>query len=98
MYDATSVSDFLAKFRIFFNIFVDYNIFIKPIKTFFNYPNVGFLGQRVNSLGLTTAEDKFKAIQLLCYPDTLGSLEYYLGLTGYLRSYVHYYTQLAEFL
>lgn len=78
---ATSVYDFLAKLRILFNIFVRYNIAIKPTKTFLNYPDVGLLGQRVNSLGLTTAEDKLRAIQLLRYPETLGALEYYLGLT-----------------
>ena len=53
------------------------------------------LGQRVNSLGLTTSDEKLKAICLLAYPDTLGVLEYYLGLTGYLRSYIHFYAQLA---
>ncbi len=52
----------------------------------------------MNSLGLTTAKDKLKAIQLLCYPNTLGALEYYLGLTDYLQSYVHFYAQLAESL
>lgn len=57
---------------------------------------MGLLGQRVDSLGLTTAEDKLRAIRLLIYPETLGALEYYLGLTGYLRSYVHFYAQLAE--
>lgn len=94
--DTTFVSELLAKLWILFNIFVNYNISIKPTKTFFNYPNIGLLGQRVNSLGLTTAEDKLRAIQLLCYPDILEALVYYLGLIGYLRSYVHYYTQLAE--
>lgn len=91
-----SVADLLHKLRIFFEIFVYYNICIKPSKTFLNYPDVGFLGQKVNSLGLTTAKDKLKAIRLLCYPETLGALEYYLGLTGYLRSCVHFCAQLAE--
>lgn len=49
----------------------------------------------MNSLGLTTLEEKLKAIRLLTYPDTLSILEYYLGLTGYLRSYIHFYAQLA---
>ncbi len=30
------------------------------------------------------------------YPEILAALEYYLGLTGYLRSYIHYYAQLAS--
>lgn len=32
------------------------------------------------------------------YLETLGALEYYLGLTGYLRSYIHFYIQIASSL
>ena len=78
-----------------FEIFLEYNISIKPTKSYLNYPDVSLLGQRVNSLGLTTSAEKLKAIQLLTYPDTLGALEYYLGLIGYLRNYIHFYAQLA---
>lgn len=72
-----------------------YNISINPTKLYLNYPDVGLLGQRVNSLGLTTLEEKLRAIRLLTYPDTLKALEYYLGLTRYLQSYIHFYAQLA---
>ncbi len=78
-----------------FDIFLKYNISISPTKSYLNYPNVALLDQRVNSLGLTTSEQKLEAIRLLSYPETLGALEYYLGLTGYLRSYIHFYAQLA---
>lgn len=78
-----------------FEIFLHYNISIKPTKSFLNYPDVRLLGQRVNSLGLTTSDKKLKAIRFLAYPNTLGALEYYLGLTGYLRNYIHFYAQLA---
>lgn len=90
-----SLPDLLYKLRILFEIFWRYNISIKPTKSYLNYPDVGLLGQRVNSLGLTTSEEKLKAVRLLQYPETLGALEYYLGLTGYLRSYIHFYAQLA---
>ena len=92
---AKSLPDLLQKLQILFEIFLEYNISIKPTKSYFNYPDVGLLCQRVNSLGLTSSAEKFKAIQLLTYPDTLGVLEYYLGLTGYLRNYIHFYAQLA---
>ena len=78
-----------------FEIFLRYNISIKPTKSFLKYPDIGLFGQRVNSLRLTTSDEKLNAIRLLTYPDTLGALEYYLGLTGYLRSYIHFYAQLA---
>lgn len=92
---ARSLPDLLEKLQTLFEIFLIYNISISPTKSYFNYPDVALLGQRVNSLGLTTSEQKLKAIQLLFYTETLGALEYYLGLTGYLRSYIHFYAQLA---
>lgn len=92
---AKSLPDLLQQFGILFEIFLEYNISIKPTKSYLNYPDVGLLGQQVNFLGLTTSAKKLKAIQLLTYPDTLGALEYYLGLTGYLCNYIHFYAPLA---
>ena len=95
---AKSFTDLLQKLRIFFDIFLKYNISIKPTKSFLNYPNVGLLCQQVNSLGLTTSEEKLRAIKHLTYLETLGALEYYLGLTDYLHNYIHFYAQLAALL
>ena len=92
---ARSLSDLLKNLRIFFNIFLEYSISIKPTKSFLNYPDVGLLGQRVNTLGLTMSEENFRTIKHLTYPKTLGALEYYLGLNGYLCNYIHFYAQLA---
>ena len=74
-----------------FEIFLHYNISIKPTKLFLNYPDVRLLEQRVNFLGLTTSDKKLKAIRVLAYLNTLGALEYYLDLTGYLQNYIHFY-------
>ncbi len=71
---AKLLPNLLEKLRNLFEIFLKYNISISPIKSYFNYPNVALLGQRVNSLGLITSEQKLKAIQLLTYPDTLKAL------------------------
>ncbi len=90
LYRATLVTDLFQKFCVFFKIFFAYNISIKPTKTYLNYPDVGLLGQRVYYLGLTIFDDKLRAIHLLCYSETLGALEYYLGRTGYLRSYIYF--------
>lgn len=76
------------KLRILFEIFLHYNISIKSTKSYLNYPDIGFLGQQVNFLGLITLDKKLKAVCLLQYPETLGALEYYLSLTNYLRSYI----------
>ena len=48
---AKSLPDLLSKLRVLFDIFLRYNILIKPTKSFLNYPDVGLLGQKVNSLG-----------------------------------------------
>ena len=61
---AKSLNNLLSKLRILFKIFVAYNISIKLTKTFLNYPNVGLLGQEVNTLGLTIAKKKLNAIRL----------------------------------
>ena len=92
---AKSLSDLLGKLCIFFDIFFKYNISIKSTKSFLNYPNIGLLGQQVNFLGFTTSEKKLRAIKHLTYRETLGALEYYLSLTGYLRNYIRFYAQLA---
>lgn len=94
VYGAKSLPDFLGKLRTLFEIFLAYNISISPTKSYFNYPHVVLLGQRVDSLGLTTSKQKLKAIKFLTYPNILGALKYYLGLTGYLRSYIYFYAQL----
>ena len=93
---AKSLPEHLRHLRQLFQIFVEYNISISPTKTFLGYPNVKLLGRRVDSLGMATPEDKLKAISEITYPATLGDLEHYLGLTGYLRQYVHFYAQLAS--
>ena len=93
---AKSLQQHLHHLRRLFQIFTQYNISIAPTKTFLGYPNVNLLGRRVDSLGMATPEDKLKAISDICYPATLGDLEHYLGLTGYLRQYVHFYAQIAR--
>lgn len=90
--------DLLKKLRILFDNFVKYNISINPTKSFPNYPDVRLLGQQVNFLIFITLDKKLKVIKHLIYPEILDALEYYLGLTGYQRSYIHFYAQLAALL
>lgn len=74
-----------------FDICIYYIICIKPTKLYLNIPDVELLGQQVNSLGLITSEENLIAIRLFIYPNMLGILEYYLGLTRYFQSYIHFY-------
>lgn len=88
---ARSLLNLLDKLRTLFEIFFYYNISIKPTKLYLNYFDIALFGQHVNSLGLTTLEEKLKTIRLLIYTNTLNVLKYYLGLTGYLQSYIYFY-------
>ena len=79
-----------------FSLFVQKGISVKPTKSYIGYPSVKLLGQRVDSLGLSTAEEKLEAISKLQFPLTLSALETYLGLTGYLRNYIPPYAQVCQ--
>ena len=67
------------------------NIHLSPRKSFLGYPSVHLLGQKVDALGLATAEEKLTAISNLAFPKTLSQLERYLDITGYLRQYIPNY-------
>ena len=93
---SNSLEEHLRHLNLIFALFKEYNIAIKPSKTYLGYPTVSLLGQRVDSLGLATAEEKIEAIRGLKFPRTLKNLETYLGKTGYLRQYIAYYAQKVE--
>ena len=71
-----------AHLRAVFEVLKQNNISIKPTKAFIGYPSVSLLGQKVDSLGLATADEKLRAIARLRFPSNLRQLESYLGLTG----------------
>ena len=71
-------------------------ISVNPQKAYLGYPSIQLLGQKVDSLGLWTAEDKLQAISKLSFPTTLAKLETYLGMTGWLRDYIAHYAAIAK--
>lgn len=68
----------LKKFYILFDIFQEYNIFIKPTKFFYNYLYIGIPGHQVNLLALTISEKKIRMKNLLSYFKILGILRFLL--------------------
>ena len=68
-------------------------IILQPNKSFLAYPSVHFFGQSVNVLGMATAEAEITQLAFHC---SLKNLEAYLGLTGYLRQYIPYYTHVSR--
>ena len=91
-----SLDEHLDHLRRVFELFKKYNIAISPEKAFLGYPNIKLLSRRVNSIGLLTTKEILAAIAKIEYPTILGLLEYYFGLSKYLREYIYYYTQLAK--
>ena len=79
-----------------FSLFQSNGISVNPAKAFLGYPSVHLLGQKVNSFGLSTADDKLEAISQLNFPRTLSQLETYLGMTGWLRNYVPNYAAITK--
>lgn len=84
VYNIRLLPDLLNKLQVLFEIFLCYNISIKPTKLFLNYSDMGLVKQRVNFLRLTNSNKKFKAIYFLNYLKMLRALKYYLDLIGYL--------------
>lgn len=66
---STSLEEHLRHIEQVFRLFRQYNITLKAKKTYLGYPSISLLGQKVDSLGLTTAEDKLKAIVALFFPN-----------------------------
>lgn len=93
---SATLEDHVKHLRAVFSLFAKYNISINPTKAFLGYPSVKLLGQKVDSFGLSTDEEKIRAIASLTFPHTLNALEHYLGLTGWLRQFVGHYAFLAK--
>jgi len=77
-----TLNNHVSYLRQVFTLLNKTNISINPTKAFIGYPSIQLLGQKVDSLGLSTAEDKLRAITALSFPITLSQLEIYLGFTG----------------
>lgn len=69
---------------------------LAPSKSFLRFPSIMLLGQRVDSLGMSTSKEKIKAITALRFPYSLRDLEIFLGLTGWLRNSIPRYAQRAQ--
>ena len=86
----------LSRLRDIYSLLLSRNITLNPKKTFVAFPNVTLLGQHVDGLGITTLEDRVKAITSIKMPTTLKQLEHWLGMVGYLRSKIEKHAQLID--
>ena len=93
-----TLEEHLNHLATIFQLFRDKRVSLAPTKSYLGYPSVILLGQRVDSLGMSTSAEKIAAITSLRFPYTLRDLEIFLGLTGWLRSSVSHYAQRASSL
>ena len=76
-----------------FQLFDSYVIDLSFKKSFFNYPTVILLKQKIDVFGFITAIDKSKAISKLDFPYIFKNLKTYLKFTAWFRGFVLCYTQ-----
>ena len=68
-------------------------IILNKRKLYLGYLSVTLLKQRINSLGLSTLEEKIKVILKFKFLKMLKDLEAYLNLTEWLYNYILIYIQ-----
>ena len=93
-----SLQDYIEHLNKVFNSLTEKGICLFSKKLFFDYLIVQLLDQCVNTLKLTTAEDKLTVIVNIEFSQTLSALEKYLDMTEYLRQYISYYTVIIKSL
>ena len=70
-------------------------ITLSPKKCHFAYTSILLLGQKVSQLGLSTHDEKVKAITKLAAPMNLCTLQSFLGMAVYFSHYIPGYALLA---
>lgn len=66
-----------------------------PSKCFFGFDCLKVLGRMVSPEGLAAPGDRVAAVRDMPYPDTLGKLWTFLGMTGYYRQFICKYATIA---
>ena len=93
---SSSLEEHARHLFLVFEKLASVNICLAPTKSYLGYPSVALLGQKVDALGLSTAEEKLAPISKLAFPRNLRQLETYLGMTGFLRQYIPYYAAIVK--
>jgi RNase H-like domain found in reverse transcriptase/Reverse transcriptase (RNA-dependent DNA polymerase) len=70
-------------------------ITLSASKCHFGYPSIELLGHHVSRFGITTSEDKIKAMVEKAFPENLKLLECGLGLFNYYRRFIEWYASVS---
>jgi len=82
----------LTHLELLFDKMEQNNLALNPKKCRVAFERVQLLGHVVDQYGIYTMEAKTAAIREMAFPATLADLEYFLGLTGYYRQFVPFYS------
>jgi hypothetical protein len=91
-----SFDEHLYHLETIFKLFQDKNIAISPSKSCVGYPSIELLGFYVDAFGMANTDYRIQGFKDISFPNTLKSLEGYLGAAGYLRTMIPYFAQIAE--
>jgi hypothetical protein len=72
--------EYIEYLNTIFELFNRIEITFKNFKIYFDYFSIIFLGQRVNELDMTCAENRIAAFKNLQFPQILKNLEKYLKM------------------
>ena len=72
------------------------NITLSPPKCHLAYQSILLLGQMVTRLGLSTHQEKVRALLELATPQSRKALQTFLGMAVYFSSFIPYYALLAR--
>ncbi|GLB45784.1 putative K02A2.6-like [Lyophyllum shimeji] len=76
-------------------IFSSHGITLSPPKCSVGYASILLLGQKVSRLGLSTYQEKVRAIVDLARPRSISDLQKFLGMVVYFSSYIPFYSFIA---
>ena len=88
-----SLKEHLVYLRQLFDFFRSKRVSLVASKFYLKYSSIILLGQRVDSLNITTIEKKIAAIISLIFLASLKKLKTFLDLTDWLRSFIERYAQ-----
>ena len=91
-----TVEDHFETLHEVFNRLQQANLKAKLSKCVFLKKTISFLGHRVDSEGIHTADDKINAVKLFPQPKSVENVRSFLGLCGYYRSFVRHFATIAS--
>ena len=90
------IDQHIDRMELVFKRLSDHGLKLKPSKCHFFKETVKYLGHRVSAEGVSTDEDKIKAVREWKMPETEEELRSWLGFVGYYRRFIRNFSQIAK--